>query len=223
MKTILLIQKKSEFLDQIKHNFHSLDVRPIVTDSFSVAWETIKSKKVHLILTEYTTDYGDGVEFCLKLRESGHEGLIVFLTHTVDEHKIVKAFKAGADDYFKLPMPIEEFNIRLKKYLPVRVEMTKTSVGELLITPQKRIIELMGKVAKLGKKEFEIFYHIVLNKSKTIDRRTLIELVYGEDIQYERVIDSHISHIRSKLWNLAGPKIQIQSIYGQGYTLIYQD
>ena len=81
----------------------------------------------------------------------------------------------------------------------------------------------MGRVAKLGKKEFEIFYHIVLNKSKTIDRRTLIELVYGEDIQYERVIDSHISHIRSKLWNLAGPKIQIQSIYGQGYTLIYQD
>ncbi len=223
MKTVLLIQKKSELLNQIKKNLHSLDLKLIVTDSFTEAWEKIRSKKIHLVLTDDKTDNGDGVEFCKKLRESGYEGFIIFLTHTCNEQTVVKAFKAGADDYFKFPMPDQELIIRLKRYLPTKVKMTNTSVGELLLTPQKRIIELMGRVVKLGKKEFEIFYYIVLNKSKTIDRRTLIELVYGEEIQYERVIDSHISHIRLKLWNLAGPKIQIQSIYGLGYTLIYQD
>jgi len=223
MKNILLIHNKSEYSDQLKAIIQVLAFNIIFTDSFSHAWDITQSHKIQIVLMDTHTHYGDGLEFCSKLRGHDFQGKIIFLSSNQSESIILKAFESGADDYLKIPMPIEELKVRLKKFMPLEIQKSKLAIGELLIHPQKRILKLMGKYVKLGKKEFDIFYHIVQRRSSIVERRTLLELIYEDESQPERVIDSHISHIRAKLWQLAGPKIQIQAIYGRGYTIIYQD
>ena len=223
MKTILLIRNKSEYSDQLKKFFESFDLRIYFTDSFSAAWELIKEFKIQMILMDSQTHYGNGIEFCTKLRSLDYEGKIVFLSENINEKNILFALDSGADDYLCLPMSFNEIKARIRKYLPLKSNKTKLSFGELLINPHQRILNFMGKYVTLGRKEFDIFYHIVQRRSSIVERRTLLDLVYEEGHESERIIDSHISHIRSKLWQLGGPKIQIQSIYGKGYTIIYQD
>jgi DNA-binding response OmpR family regulator len=223
MKTILLIRNKSEYSDQIKIFLESFGLRIHFTDSFSSAWELIKELKIQMLLMDTQTHYGNGIEFCAKLRSLDYEGKIVFLSENINEKNILLSLDSGADDYLCLPMSFNEIMARIKKYLPPKSHKTRITFGELLINPHQRILNFMDKYVTLGRKEFDIFYHIVQRRSSIVERRTLLELVYEESDQSERIIDSHISHIRSKLWQLGGPKIQIQSIYGKGYTIIYQD
>jgi DNA-binding response OmpR family regulator len=45
------------------------------------------------------------------------------------------------------------------------------------------------------------------------------ESINGND----RTIDSHMSHLRKKLKEVGGEPLQIVSVYGEGYKLVWQE
>ena len=70
----------------------------------------------------------------------------------------------------------------------------------------------------LTKKEFNLFYLLMLNKEIVISREKILEEVWGYDfLGDEKIVDVYINALRKKIEN--EDEKYIQTVRGFGYTL----
>jgi two-component system OmpR family response regulator len=181
--------------------------------------------EIDLWILDLNLSDGSGLNFCQEIRnwEALHKKIrkpIIILTAKTDENSVVIGFKMGASDYVKKPFSQLELNARIQSLLqePIRhQEILK--YGPILIQLDQQKILIEDKEVKLNRREFNIFVFLTKNVEKIISRETILNaLACDEDIT-DRTIDSHLSHIRSKLKKLEIHQVLLTSIYGQGYKL----
>ena len=83
-------------------------------------------------------------------------------------------------------------------------------------------MEVNGQDIDLGRKEYEILHYLVNRANRLIEKQTLAEGVWGDDIDQADNFDfiyAQIKNLRKKL-KTAGADIEIKTIYGFGYKLI---
>ena len=77
----------------------------------------------------------------------------------------------------------------------------------------------------LSRKEYDILFYFINRANRLIDKTTLAEGVWGDYIDQVDNYDfiyAQIKNIRKKLKD-AGSKVEIKSIYGFGYKLIFNE
>lgn len=193
-----------------------------ITHVATIADARLKLAEIHfdLICLDIGLPDGSGLDFCKHLREEGEETPILFLSAQVDEATVVKGMTFGADDYLRKPFGVEELKIRMQKIMKrfsPGVSMIK--FGPLSIDPMERIVTVMGEIVSLGKKEVEILMILAKKAGNLVTRESIIAAIYDNDDLYDRTIDSHMSHLRKKLKDVAGDQLKISSVYGLGYRL----
>ena len=72
---------------------------------------------------------------------------------------------------------------------------------------------------KIHHKEFDVLVHLVKNGGVISSREAILEVIDPEQAITDRAVDAHMSRLRNKLRNAGVTKIEIRSIYGQGYRL----
>ncbi len=70
----------------------------------------------HLIITDWQMPEMDGIEFCQAIRKTrfGRQFYIIMLTACEEDHELVQAFEAGADDYIVKPFSIKALEARVR-------------------------------------------------------------------------------------------------------------
>lgn len=188
--------------------------------TFHEAWSKITSDHFDLILMDIGLPDGSGLDLCQKVRESGNEVPIVFLSARTDEASVVKGIKNGADDYLRKPFGLEELKVRVNKFVKKLVPQMQTiRFGELTIDPAKRVATVMGEMVSLGRKELDILTLLARKAGDIVTRENILNSLYDNADLYDRTVDSHMSHLRRKLREVAGNSLQISSVYGLGYRL----
>ncbi|HRO68705.1 MAG TPA: helix-turn-helix domain-containing protein, partial [Pseudobdellovibrionaceae bacterium] len=71
----------------------------------------------------------------------------------------------------------------------------------------------------LNRREHEILSYLFQNPERVVSRSQLLERLDKDGEIFDRTIDSHVSHIRSKLRKAGVTQIKIEPIYGEGYRL----
>jgi len=184
------------------------------------ATEANETSSFELVILDVNLPDGSGLSLCSSIRSKGSRIPIIFLTAKTDEDSVVEGFNAGANDYVKKPFGNRELLARIKAVLrePARRD-AQLRFGNLLVLIDKRQVFIEEKEIDFNRREFDILTILIQNSEAVITRESLLNSLNKAEEVFDRTIDSHVSHIRSKLKKANVNSVQITSVYGIGYRL----
>jgi two-component system, OmpR family, copper resistance phosphate regulon response regulator CusR len=191
------------------------------TDNIDFAYNAAIQKKYDLLLLDINLGQSiNGIDLCKKIRnhDSAQSLPIVILTGGVHKETLLSSYQVGADDFFDKTEDIDVIAASLDSKIK-RVEgfIGKTdSVGNLTLYYESSEIKIENTIYKLSGVEFSILSFFLKNVNRLITRDEIILNIWKEQIVESRVIDTHISNLRKKLFTFDH---DFESQYGKGYIL----
>lgn len=158
----------------------------------------------------------------LRKKESTAHIPIIFCTAKDAEDDMINGFDLGADDYITKPYSIRNVIARVKAVLRRSVNKRRDDsewieYENIAISPQRKICLLDGREVKMPRKEFEILSLLMSHPGRVFSREELLKSIWPDEvIVLDRVIDVHITRLRSKLGRY-GKNIVTRSGYGYGF------
>lgn len=222
-KTILVVDDERDLLDLIEYNLRKEGYDVLKADDGLDGIRLAKKYQPDLLILDIMMPNMDGLEVCEQIRKDKEleHTPIIFLTAKDDEKTEIEGLNLGADDYLTKPISTTKLVSRLNAVLR-RSEGTVSGpdedknviqVHDLTIDRDRYIVTQGETELQLPKKEFELLFYLANRKGKVLDRQTLLNEVWGDNIYViDRTIDVHIRKIREKLGDE-----YIETVKGVGY------
>lgn len=174
-----------------------------------------------LALLDLNLPDGDGLDFLRDLRKSGAMIPVIILTARTDESSVVRGFESGANDYVRKPFGNAELEARVNAVLrgPGAVASKRIEVGDLALALEERQAFVGDREVDLTRREFDILVFLAQRAERVVSRADLVQLIDADGAIFDRTVDSHVSHIRSRLRAAGALNVAIKSEYGVGYRL----
>lgn len=183
------------------------------------AFEFFEKEKFNLAVLDLGLTDGSGLSFLTHVRDSASQLPIIILTAKTDEDSVVEGLQKGANDYMKKPFSNRELQARINSVLRVPPPSENMiTFGELQIFKDQRVVKVKDKTVELNRREFDLLCLLSHKPDTILTRERILTVLDREGEIFDRTVDSHISHLRSKL-RQAGAEIKISSVYGVGYRL----
>ena len=170
----------------------------------------------------------DGYEVCSQIRKKSQVPIIM-LTALGDISDRVMGLELGADDYVMKPFSPKELEARIRSVLR-RVDSKNAlinnphksilQIGSLVIDTNKRQVFKGAERIKLTGMEFNLLELLVTKAGERLSRSMILDRVWGytpERYLDTRVVDVHISRLRSKLEEDPSNPDLIITARGTGY------
>ena len=198
--------------------YHGYDLK--VAESVAKASSLIGIDAFDLILLDVQLPDGSGFDLCKIIRERDRLIPILIISARTDETSVVKGLVLGADDYIRKPFGLSELTARMDR-LVERKRLRENILSYRMITIDQgdRSVQIDGQMIHLGKKEYVILCFLVQRGGEVVTREEILDALSDESDMFDRTIDSHLSHLRKKIREIAGNRVRIQPIYGVGYRL----
>lgn len=217
MKSILLVEDNLSLAQSIITMFSIENFKVHHFARLETVRQNLDKVSFDLALIDVELPDGSGFDLVKELRNFYPNKQIIFITARVDESDAVRGLTLGADDYIRKPFGNKELLARVHVSLKDIQPMTDIVLQDLCIKPARAMAFFMEKEVSLSKKELQILIALAKNYGLLLSREKL--LIITESGANDRTIDSHISHLRSKLRNISDGRIKISSVYGFGYQL----
>jgi DNA-binding response OmpR family regulator len=221
---ILLVEDDPQISKSLSMSLSFSGFQVESAESLAEAWGKFLKTSFDVLLLDVNLPDGNGIDLCKRIRDSGSEVPILFLSARTDEETVVKGMNLGGDDYIRKPFGTEELKVRINRLLH-RIGPPKEFIeaGPLKMDTENRSATLQGRNLQLGKREFDILSILAKKSGDTISRDNILLLLNEDPEVYDRTIDSHMSHLRRKIREAAGESLQILAVYGVGYKLQWYD
>lgn len=219
-QTILVVDDEQDLLDLIEYNLKKENFDVLTAEDGKEGIEVAREHNPSLVLLDIMMPKMDGLEVVEQMRndEKLHRIPIIFLTARGDEKTEVEGLNKGGDDYITKPISTTKLISRIKAVLR-RFEETnempdKIDVHDIVIDKDRYIVKQgEDEEFQLPRKEFELLYFLASRKGKVLDRQTLLNQVWGNNVYVvDRTVDVHVRKIREKLGDE-----YIETVKGVGY------
>jgi len=167
----------------------------------------------------------DGFAIADEIRELNEDVPIIFLTAKTQTEDVVKGFSMGANDYIRKPFSMEELIVRIHNALrnkaeaPQKIKSESVSIGNFTFHLNRQILNNGKEERKLSYRESELLKLLYENREKIIDRREILNLLWGNDNFFNsRNLDVYITKLRSYL--KGDSSLEIITIKGIGYRFV---
>lgn len=203
-RKVLIADDEPDIIEILKYNLEKEGYIVSTAKDGDEAIDKAKHVKPDLVVLDMMMPRKNGIEVCEVLRAQPQfkDTLIMFLTALSDEATQLKGFSTGADDYVSKPLSPNVFVSKVNALFR-RVKKTENKVltiNNLIIDPEKFIVEYEGKEIILAKKEFELLYLLASKPGRVFLRNEILSQVWGNEVIVgDRTIDVHIRKIRQKL------------------------
>ncbi len=187
------------------------------------ALETLRDHQVDVVLLDLMLPDLDGFEVCRRIRRTSDVPVIV-VSAKGDSHDVVAGLEAGADDYVVKPVVAKEISARIRALLrrsrPSPSHASSTMSGGLEIRPQEAAVLREGRAVQLTTTEFQLLETLAERVGEVVTRQQLLQRVWGYDYLGDtRLVDVHVSRLRSKVEADPSTPRHIVTVRGLGYKL----
>jgi DNA-binding response OmpR family regulator len=128
-------------------------------------------------------------------------------------------YNLGAINYVEKPFEIAELKAIINSTLKGRSSSEEIiRIGNLEIDLLKQNISIDGNLMTLTSSEFKLISHLAKRPNQVFSREILVGIVSPDNLDVtDRTVDNHISSLRKKLKEA---RVEIKSIYSEGYKLV---
>jgi two-component system alkaline phosphatase synthesis response regulator PhoP len=218
-QTILVVDDEKDLLDLIEYNLRKEGFEVLKAENGEQGIEVAREHKPDLILLDIMMPKMDGLQAVEEIRKDDElKGTpIIFLTARSDEKTEVEGLNKGGDDYITKPISTVKLLSRIKAVLrrfdEKEESVNRLDVHDLLIDKDRYIVQRGEEEFQLPRKEFELLFFLASRKGRVLDRQTLLNRVWGDNIYVvDRTVDVHVRKIREKLGDH-----YIETVKGVGY------
>jgi OmpR family response regulator RpaB len=169
-----------------------------------------KKESPNLIILDIMMPKLDGYGVCQEIRKES-EIPIIMLTALGDVADRITGLELGADDYVTKPFSPKELEARIKAILR-RVDKVNSisnistsgiiSMGSVKIDTNRRQVYKHNEKIRLTGMEFSLLELLISKSGEAFSRASILQEVWGYTPERHvdtRVVDVHISRLRSKL------------------------
>ncbi|MFA6845358.1 MAG: response regulator transcription factor [Sphaerochaetaceae bacterium] len=181
----------------------------------------------NLLIQDVMLPDGDGFSFVKQIK-SQYEVPVIFMTARVEESDKILGFELGCEDYISKPFSPKELVMRVKAVLRRFEKQQKGEASaeddfyfvqnhELVFDEVEHSVVSDGAPVVLTAAEWRILSYLIHNSPQLISRIQILEQCFDYNFDsYDRIVDTHIKNIRSKLGE--GP--WIETVRGYGYRFV---
>lgn len=218
---ILVVDDEEDLCEILKFN---LENEGYEVDTANSAEEALKMdiSSYNLLLLDVMMGEISGFKMAniLKKDKKTANVPIIFITAKDTENDTVTGFNLGADDYISKPFSLREVIARVKAVLRRTVTAEAEKAPEqityqtLVIDITKKKVSIDGEEVPLTKKEFEILFLLLQNKSRVFSREDILARIWSDEVYVlDRTIDVNITRLRKKI-GIYGKRIVTRLGYG---------
>ncbi len=219
--TLLLVDDEPKVIDFMKPFLEREGFRILTASNGQEAMHLINSEAISLVVLDWMLPGMSGLDVCREIRKVSKMGIIMLTARSEETDKVI-GLEVGADDYLTKPFGLRELTARIRSVLRrLGDESEETNLltrGELVIDEAKFRVWKDGQEVPLTPTEFKILMTLANRPGVVYTRLQLLKETMGElYFNYERTIDTHVSHLRQKIERDPSAPVYIQTVYGMGY------
>ncbi len=190
------------------------------------ASQKIADYEYDCILLDVMLPDGSGLELLSAIKEAGKRENVIIISARDSLDDKVKGLESGADDYLAKPFHIVELLARIRSVLRRRQGgAMEISHGNVSLNPDKHSITIAGASVEMSRKEYDILHYFLTRTGHLIKKEVLAEAVWGDHIDQSDDFDflyAQVKNVRRKMAE-ANADIEIKSVYGFGYKLVFKE
>lgn len=191
--------------------------------------EHISSFSPDVCLLDVMLPHIDGFSLGSTVRNIHPHLPIIFITAKSQTQDVLSGFSSGGTDYIKKPFSMEELMVRINNQVTIFRQKTihahlpdeDIQLGNMIYAPAKLVLHTADLTIKLSNRESEILSVLCLHQNQIIERKKLLQLVWGDDSFFNsRNLDVYIRKLRDYFHGPSG--VQIITLKGKGYQFVVQ-
>ncbi len=222
---ILLVDDEPNIIELAQLYLVREGYRIITASDGKAALDAVEKQRPALLVLDVMMPEVDGLEVCRILRGKKDPVAILMLTARDEDIDKILGLELGADDYLTKPFNPRELVARVRAVL--RRSSTQSDandeeqiqIGDLLIDPRRREVQIAGQIVEIRTQEFDLLYTLARHPGIVLSRDKLLDLAWGYDyFGNTRTVDVHIGHLRKKL---EGSAVKIETVTKVGYKLVH--
>ena len=224
---ILIVEDEPSLLEIMKTYLEKERYVLETAKTKSEAQEKIALYDYECILLDIMLPDGNGLTVLQELKKLHKQENVIIISAKDSIDDKVMGLELGADDYLAKPFHLAELNARIKSL--IRRNQGKGEIyielGNVKILPDNFEVYIDNHLMELNRKEYDILYYFINRPNRLVDKETLAEAVWGDNIDQVDNFDfiyAQIKNLRKKM-TTANASIEIKSVYGFGYKLIEQE
>lgn len=220
---ILIVEDEQGLRETIRTSLLKENFVVEIAGDYASALSKVNDYDYDCILLDIMLPGGSGLDLLRELKRLRRSDSVLIISAKDSLDDKVEGLELGADDYLTKPFHLAELNARVKSLIRRRRANGEVNIvlGNLLLYPDKRQVEINGKPLQLNRKEFDLLYYFVVNPNRLINKMSLAESVWGDNIDQSDSLDfiySQVKNLRKKL-KQAEATVELKAVYGFGYKL----
>lgn len=161
------------------------------------------SEKIDLVITKYNLELFSLSDYLYILRKLNKDIRVVVVSSSNNTNEELEIIDLCVDDYLKKPISTKVLQKRVEKVLnnDLKNDLYFLKRDLVYIDIYNHSVTKCGELISLSMKEFMILLYLVRNSNSVVSRKELYEKIWNKefDNRKSRVIDVHISNLRTKL------------------------
>jgi DNA-binding response OmpR family regulator len=150
---------------------------------------------------------------------------IAMVTASGDTHDVVAGLEAGADDYVVKPVVAKELSARIRALLRrskrPEPDATVQRFDDIELHREAGVVRRGGEEVPLTLTQFRVLCELADTPGWVVSRAQLLDRVWGYDFfGDDRLVDYHISGLRTKIERDPSNPRLILTVRGLGYKLV---
>jgi DNA-binding response OmpR family regulator len=216
---ILLVEDEAPIREGLAQRLEAEGYRVVAVDGVKPALAALAGHPDLVVLDRRLPD-GEGLDVLRAARKGAHRPAVIVVSARGLAEDRVEGLEDGADDYVTKPFHLRELLARVKAVLArgpqAGREGSRLAVGDLVLDLGARTVARGRKALALTRLEFDLLRYLVQNAGRALDRKELLDRVWGYDrYPTTRTVDFHVLSLRKKLGT--GSARPLVTVPGVGY------